>query len=426
VTTFLDYYYRAITGLSPSGSAGGALDGTFPNPGLAASVAGAGLAETSDVLSVNVDGSTLEINSDSLRVKDGGITSAKITDGTITTSDLAFTPYTSGGTDVAVADGGTGASSASAARTNLGLVIGTDVEAHDADLTTIAGLSPTNDDVIQRKAGAWANRTIAQLLVDLAAVGTTFQPLDSDLTAIAALSTTTFGRSLLALADAAAARTALSLVPGTDVQAFDAELAALAGLTSAANKLPYFTGSGTAALADLSAFARTFLDDADAATVRATLGVTGSGSGGAGWDVTITKASDESVTGSTTLQDDDELFFTTASGGVYLIELLIVYASPLGTGTTDIRSAFGEDATARGSFHAIMMDPSNVASTAAVLSNQTGTFGSGTAAANRLAIFRGWHTGNGGTFKYQWTQNTSQPQASIVRAGSILRYSRVV
>ena len=38
-----------------------------------------------------------------------------------------------------------------------------------------------------------------------------FQPLDSDLTAIAALSTTTFGRGLLALADAAAGRTALGL-----------------------------------------------------------------------------------------------------------------------------------------------------------------------------------------------------------------------
>lgn len=38
----------------------------------------------------------------------------------------------------------------------------------DSDLTAIAALSPANDDVLQRKAGAWTNRTIAQLLTDLA------------------------------------------------------------------------------------------------------------------------------------------------------------------------------------------------------------------------------------------------------------------
>lgn len=39
-----------------------------------------------------------------------------------------------------------------------------------------------------------------------------FQPLDSDLTAIAALATTTYGRALLALADAAALRTYAGIV----------------------------------------------------------------------------------------------------------------------------------------------------------------------------------------------------------------------
>jgi hypothetical protein len=50
-------------------------------------------------------------------------------------------------------------------------------------------------------------------------------------------------------------------------------ISALSALTPAVDRVPYFTGSNTAALATLTTFARTMLDDADASTALSTLGV---------------------------------------------------------------------------------------------------------------------------------------------------------
>ena len=60
---------------------------------------------------------------------------------------------------------------------------------------------------------------------------------------------------------------------GTDVQAYSANLQSLAGLTLAANKGLRSTGADTVALYDLTDYALTLLDDADAAAAQTTLDV---------------------------------------------------------------------------------------------------------------------------------------------------------
>lgn len=67
---------------------------------------------------------------------------------------------------------------------------------------------------------------------------------------------------------------ATNLASGTvDNARLDADLAAIGGLTSAADKGIQFTGSGTAATYDLTTAGKALLDDADAAAQRTTLGV---------------------------------------------------------------------------------------------------------------------------------------------------------
>jgi hypothetical protein len=76
-------------------------------------------------------------------------------DRTITFPDATGTVFLTGSTDLAVIDGGTGASDAATARTNLGLTIGTNVQAWDVNLDQLAGLAVTDGNFIVGNGSAW-------------------------------------------------------------------------------------------------------------------------------------------------------------------------------------------------------------------------------------------------------------------------------
>ncbi len=73
--------------------------------------------------------------------------------------------------------------------------------------------------------------------------------------------------------NAANARVNLGVAIGTNVQAYDAGLQSISGLTTAANQGIYATASDTYAVFSLTAAGRALLDDADAAAQRTTLGL---------------------------------------------------------------------------------------------------------------------------------------------------------
>jgi hypothetical protein len=136
-----------------------------------------------------------------------------------------------GGGDLLAANNLSDLANIATARTNLGVAIGSDVQAYDAQLADVAGLTPAD--------GAFIVGDGANFVAE----------------------------------SGATARTSLGLTIGSDVQAHDAGLDSISALTTAADKMIYTTAADTYAVTDLTSAGRALLDDADAAAQRTTLGL---------------------------------------------------------------------------------------------------------------------------------------------------------
>jgi|TARA_Y100000034_G_scaffold53943_2_gene66147 hypothetical protein len=236
----------------------------------------------------------LEIGTDVLAQQTIGISDDNLLEVDGSPADNEFAKFTADGLE---------GRSYTEVKQDLDLEIGTDVQAYDAELDTLAGLTEVQGSLIIGDATpAWSALGIGSANTVLGSNGTTASwgtvsnsmlagsitgakmnnAIFADLETLGAASSggefiVATGAGVFAYESGSTARTSLGLTIGTHVQAYDAGLASIAGLTTAADKMIYTSGSDTYAVADLTSFARTILDDADAGTVLTTLGAAGSG-----------------------------------------------------------------------------------------------------------------------------------------------------
>jgi hypothetical protein len=215
---------------------------------------GAGQITASDGLSKS--GNTLSVDLKS----NGGLV---IESGEIAV-DLAASSITN---TLAIGDGGTGATSASAARTALGLVIGTNVQAFDAQLSDIAGLTPTDSNFIVGNGSNFVLESGATARTSLGlAIGSNVQAYDADLDNLsgcqsggsAALAALT--EAEIQILDGATVTTAeLNILDG--VTSTSSELNILDGVTATTAEINLLDGATSATSTTLAAADRVVLND---------------------------------------------------------------------------------------------------------------------------------------------------------------------
>lgn len=156
-----------------------------------------------------------------------------------------------------------GLADAAALRTNLALVVGTNVQAYNANLTSWAALAPS--------AKQDADAGLLSIAGLTTSAGTSIYTTAAD--TYATYATTASGRALSNIAGTSGNAPYLS---GTDTWSLGAVTAggrALWNVAGTANTIPYFSASNVITLASITAAGLALLDDADNTAQRTTLGL---------------------------------------------------------------------------------------------------------------------------------------------------------
>ena len=168
---------------------------------------------------------------------------------------------------LAIGDGGTGATSASAARTALGVAIGSDVQAFDAQLADVAGLTPSDSGFIVGNGSNFVIESGSTARASLGlTIGTNVEPHSDKLTELATMAQTTANaladltEAEVQILDGATVTTAeLNILDG--VTSTTAELNILDGVTSTTTELNIVDGDTSATSTTLALADRMVMND---------------------------------------------------------------------------------------------------------------------------------------------------------------------
>uniref|UniRef100_A0AAU2A022 Uncharacterized protein n=1 Tax=Streptomyces sp. NBC_00093 TaxID=2975649 RepID=A0AAU2A022_9ACTN len=146
--------------------------------------------------------------------------------------------------------------------------------------------------------------------------------------------------------------------------------------------------------------------------------------------IVVVKSAGESVTSSTTLQNDNELLAPVEANATYDVFLLLLHDSDA-TAAADIKVGWTGPASAALNWGVHGANSAATSSTSALTNMQTRTiaevaaFGGGDSSGTTALIYGTLTTaGTAGTLQLQWAQETSNGVATNVRAGSRLEVRR--